>query len=210
VSESANYMTCEKLRAWMPIQTCLGRQTKGIGNWEAGPRLIPYECRDCVQGANILAIVRNPENAANTTKEPKGKEEIEMARMPRTLGCSNCKRDKLVVGGGLCAVCYRVAAGKAGPTRDAALVEAKRKIDAGEIQTRGTKRTLPAAKREEPANLQTCQPEKPNFSPGGLVGEYIPGKVENFVPGASLSARSGRRPRSSPSRCGWRSRSPSR
>lgn len=170
--------------------------------------LIPVECRECEAGRAALAgnqltsapppsgipegekkdIVtkkggRKPGFTRHGQKRrgwPKGVPRTERRKkMAAKRGCSNCKRDKALVSGGLCFVCLKAARGKVGPARDAALAEIKRKLDAGEIKTKNFKRRGSAA---EPG-----RPSSPASSPAPVIPEAKPG--DDAGPGDTMPHR---------------------
>ena len=165
MTDAANLMTCERMHARISISTCVGRQTRGVDHFGEGGRNIPPECRKCEQGERILANPENLEKAPhqiNGAETAEGVEEMADSRFERKRGCSNCRRDKTIVSGGLCIVCMRAARGKTGEERVAALAEVKRKIDSGEIKTRKGKHNTASAPiaPTKPALAPRLNPER--------------------------------------------------
>ena len=77
--------------------------------------------------------------------------------------CANCKRDKSIVAGGHCFLCYKAAKGKSGDELISALTEIKRKIDNGEVNRGG--------RRERPRKNSASPPALP------IKGRVIIGKL---------------------------------
>jgi hypothetical protein len=192
----AAYMTCDKMHARIPILTCIGRQTRGVGERQA-QKTIPPECGNCAQGSAVRATAgdlapaprRQPKKQPESRPErPEGVVDMGTGTWNRKKGCSNCHRDKYVVSGDLCNVCAKAAAGKTGEEREVALAEAKRKLDAGEIKTRkhrdprtdppgplsapSGKKPAPDARQQRPSEGASA-PEGEKCAPNGVKYELV-------------------------------------
>jgi len=117
---------------------------------------IPGDDADKVEGTSLL----EGESGATTPKITQGAARIleksttkvEGKKMAKKGRCSNCGRDMSLVSNNRCFVCYSAARAKTGDQLLDALREVRRKIQCGEIRTRG----ISGPRKAETTDVISC------------------------------------------------------
>lgn len=136
---------CEKLKALMPVSTCLSRQRVAEANVAKG--MITFtNCVDCEEGRKMRDGVRA----------------MDAGEKPKTVRgtCGNCTRKNITIKkGGLCGSCSHAAGNLRGEAREQALAMIRRRIE-NKVMLHGDysrrKKVVPPSQKE---NTSTAPPK---------------------------------------------------
>ena len=118
-----------------PHLSTILRQQQEEKDMEKGP--LPAGLREVLQSGKME--LENQEILQLLKKEKGPSPEAATSKKPRRRPCSNCGRNLFIVGHDRCFTCDRAAGKLKGEALTAALVEIKRRIDAGEIVRGGVR-----------------------------------------------------------------------
>jgi len=134
----AGYFDCSRLHCRMRREICADRwrQVRQINlhrgdSWHATPYRHTMACRDCPDGERHAQVYHDHATTTQTegivmaTKSAK----IKTTARPWRKICANCGREMAIVREGLCGLCAKMAQGKSGAARSAALAEARHKVE---------------------------------------------------------------------------------